>query len=446
MLRGHISMKTAISKETLPSQTKHGFLRNLGPALIVASVVVGPGSILTSSQVGADFGYSMIWVLVLSCLLMLGLTALSARLGGSLEGSLCDEIRARSGRTLAILAGLCVFLVTTCFQFSNNLGVLAGLEPIATLGSGFRIAIIIGVNGMIIAALFGFRRLYQPIERVMMVLISLMIIGFAGNLLLASPSFLSTIQGLWPTLPEGAIGDLLPSRTGGGGVRDAFMPVQGLIGTTFSIAGAFYVSYLVKKKGWTAADWKKGFTDSAVGIVVLGAISLMIMVTAASVLHDKISGAELSGAADVARQLEPLFGSWATILFCMGLFAGAFSSFLVNALIGGTLLSDGLGLGSDMDARWPKILTVLGLVVGMGVAVTTEHLGIRPLKLIIFAQSITVLGNPVLAGVLLWLAMRPGTDGGKAAPIWMKIAAGSGFVLVVFLALRTGMRLYLQNF
>jgi manganese transport protein len=426
------------------SRRQTGFLRSIGPALIVASVVVGPGSILTSSQVGTDFGYSMIWVLALACVLMLGMTALSARLGGSLSGSLCDEIRARSGPALAILAGACVFLVTTCFQFSNNLGVLAGLEPIAALGTGTRTAILLLVNGLIIAALFGFKQLYRPIERIMLVLIALMVIGFAGNLLLASPSFLAVLGGLVPSLPIESPSELLPYRTADG-LADAFFPVQALIGTTFSIAGAFYVSYLVKKKGWTAADWKKGFTDSAIGIVVLGLISLMIMVTAASVLHGKIAGTELRGAADVARQLEPLFGSSATILFSLGLFAGAFSSFLVNALIGGTLLSDGLGLGSDMDGRWPKVFTVLSLMVGMGVALAIQLMGLRPINLIIFAQSLTVLGNPVLAGILLWLAIRHRADG-ASAPIWMKLAAGAGFLLVLFLAVRTALRLYLQNF
>lgn len=432
------------STESKPARKK-GLLRAIGPALIVASVVVGPGSILTSSQVGTEFGYSMVWVLAVTCLLMLGMTALSARLGVSLEGSLCDEIRARSGPALAILAGLSVFLVTTCFQFSNNLGVLAGLEPLTALGSGTRVAIIVLVNAVIIAALFGFRRLYRPVERTMLVLVTLMVIGFAGNLLLASPSFLAVVQGLWPTLPEGATRELLPHRTEEG-LADAFFPVQALIGTTFSIAGAFYVSYLVKKKGWTASDWKKGFTDSAVGIVVLGLISLMIMVTAASVLHGTITGGELQGAADVARQLEPLFGTSATLLFCLGLFAGAFSSFLVNALIGGTLLSDGLGLGSDMDGRWPKVFTVLSLIVGMSIAIAVQLLGLRPLNLIIFAQSMTVLGNPVLAGILFWLALRPRAGGGAGAPLWMKVAAASGFVLVLFLAARTAVRLYLQNF
>lgn len=437
-------MKTTTSNAPVSAKPVRGFLRNIGPALIVASVVVGPGSILTSSQVGAEFGYTMIWVLLLSCLLMLGMTALSARLGGALEGSLCDEIRARSGPPLAILAGLCVFLVTTCFQFSNNLGVLAGLEPIANMGSGSRVAIIVFVNGLMIAALFGFRNLYKPVERIMLILVSLMVIGFAGNLFLASPSVGAIFQGLWPALPEGAGGELLPRRTEDG-LTDAFFPVQALIGTTFSIAGAFYVSYLVKKKGWTASDWKKGFADSAVGIVALGLISLMIMVTAASVLHGVIGKGELKGAADVALQLKPLFGSWATVLFCLGLFAGAFSSFLVNALIGGTLLSDGFGLGSDMDGRWPRLFTVLSLFIGMAIAVAVQVLGIRPLGLIIFAQSMTVLGNPVLAGILLWLAVRP-RPGGLSAPLWMKLAAGGGFLLVLFLAFRTGVRLYLQNF
>ena len=65
------------------------FFRSLGPAIIVASVVLGPGSILSASKVGTQHGYGMIWVLVLAGLLMAGMTALAARLGGGFEGSLC---------------------------------------------------------------------------------------------------------------------------------------------------------------------------------------------------------------------------------------------------------------------------------------------------------------------------------------------------------------------
>ena len=101
----------------------------MGPAIIVASVVVGPGSILTSSQIGVEFGYSMVWVLALAVLLMMGMTALSSRLGVVLEGTLCDELARRAGRPFAALAGISLFLIAACFQFGNNLGVLAAIEP-----------------------------------------------------------------------------------------------------------------------------------------------------------------------------------------------------------------------------------------------------------------------------------------------------------------------------
>ncbi len=437
--------KQTATSSTAATDRPRGWFRSLGPALIVATVVVGPGSILTSSSVGTDFGYSMIWLLAVSTLLMLGMTALSARLGTVVKGSLCDEIRQRLHPAVAILTGVCVFLITTCFQFANNLGILAAMEPVAGIGNAGKIATLVAVNGVIIGALVGFRRLYVPLERVMLILAGIMLIGFAGNLLFSQPSLIAIIGGFVPSLPDGALDNLLPYREGGVMV-DAFLPVQALIGTTFSVAGAFYVGYLARKKGWTADNWKEGFSDSAVGIFMLGLISLMIMVTAASVFHGNISSQDLGSVSDVAIQLEPLFGTAAVLLFSLGIFAGAFSSFLVNALIGGTLLADGLGLGSDMDSRWPKIFTVLSLAVGMLVAVGIQFTGQRPVNLIIFAQALTVLGNPVLAGLLVWLSFQIKHNGRPAAPAWLRGAAIAGLLLVLFLAFRTGVRLYLQNF
>ena len=57
------------------SMSRRSIFRSLGPALIVACVVLGPGSILTSSKVGCQFGYSMIWLLLLAGLLMVGAVA-----------------------------------------------------------------------------------------------------------------------------------------------------------------------------------------------------------------------------------------------------------------------------------------------------------------------------------------------------------------------------------
>lgn len=133
------------------------FFRSLGPAIIVASVVLGPGSILSASKVGTQYGYSMIWVLVLAGVFMAGMTALAARLGVSYEGSLCDELCLRLGRPFAALVGATIFGIATCFQFSNNLGVLAGIEPLLEGGMGktAQIVSLVALNGVIISFSIG---------------------------------------------------------------------------------------------------------------------------------------------------------------------------------------------------------------------------------------------------------------------------------------------------
>jgi manganese transport protein len=439
-------------ESTVDTNTDRGILRSIGPALIVACVVLGPGSILTSSKVGCQFGYQMIWILLAAGMLMLAAVATAARVGVVFEDSPCTEIARRLGRPLAVVVGLCVFAIAACFQFSNNLGVLMSLEPLVNTDVHWQPWVLLGLNLAIIACLFGFRRLYQPIEKLMVWLVGLMLLGFAANLVMARPSLLSLLQGFLPSLPPELSGGFLPQlETVDAGqtaveaaprVVDPWLAVQGLVATTFSIAGAFYQAYLVKEKGWTNRNLHQGLTDSLVGISVLVGISLMIMATSAAVLYGNIAPSELRSAADVARQLEPLFGSAAKWLFCVGIFAGAFSSFLVNSLIGGTLLADGLGCNPKLDSNWTKLFTVAVLLIGMAIAMATDAQGRVPL--IIFAQAATVLGGPVLALTLWYLAWKAGREGRPQTPTWMLALTGTGAVVVLALAVRTGWKIYLS--
>lgn len=405
---------------------------SIGPAIIVASVVMGPGSILASSRVGCDFEYGLVWVVVLTAGLMIGMTALAAHVGVTLPDTPCDRVAARLGRAPAVLVGLVLFGVVACFQFSNNVAVVAALEPYLGTDGGWPYLVLGVLNLGILAVLFGLRRLYPPVEVLMKALVGLMMLGFLGNLFFATPSVGELVAGLVPSLPAALDGSLLPSRG-----SDPWLPVQALVGTTFSVAGAFYQAYLVREKGWTRDDLGRGRLDSFVGISVLALLTLTIMATAAATLHGRISGSELTSAVAVGDQLVPLFGEWARLLFSVGLLAGAFSSFLVNVMIGGTVMSDGLGLGARMDDRWPKLFTALALLVGMGVALLVLQ-GSSTLKLVLVAQSLTVVGNPVLALVLLWLARSART------PAWMQVLALLGFALTLVLAVRTGFSVFLR--
>jgi len=448
------------------------WLRSVGPAIIVASVVLGPGSILTSSKVGCQYGYSMLWVLMTATVLMIAMVALGARLGVGLESTLCDELAKRCGRPFTALVGITLFLVVASFQSSNNIAVVASLEPfftaekpIATVQGPspttsstknssiksqtlekkrlFSIAILLAFNGLIIATLYGFKKLYQPLEKLMMLLVLLMLVAFGANLMFSHPSLRSTFEGLIPQWPAEYDGRFLPTLEEGR-VIDPFWAIQGLIATTFSVVGGFYQAYLVREKGWTAKDFRKGMIDSILGITMLSGCTAMIMITAAAILHGSVEADQLRSTTDLARQLVPLFGRAAFTLFSLGIFAAAFSSFLVNAMIGGTLLSDGFGLGSSMDQPWPKRLTVLALLVGMGVAVFASIQGKNLVGVIIFAQALTVLGVPILAFSMLFLATRPDILSRVHIPLWILVASTFGCVASVLLALRTAWRIYLQ--
>ncbi len=442
-----------------------GLLRLLrerfGPAIIIAAVVLGPGSILTSSKVGCQYGYAMLWVIVGAGLLMIGSTALSARLGASLDKTPCGELAEHLGRPVSVFIGVVLFLVVAAFQSSNNIAVIAAIEPYLSSGdqagqaassAWVKTAILLGVNLIVVAALFGMKQLYAGLEKLMIALMTIMVIGFGINLFFAQPSLSGLLSGLIPSFPD-ASGGWLPRIDPPLGaeivegvkqkVVDPYWAVQGMTATTFSIAGAFYQAYLVKEKGWTKNELSKGLMDSITGIAALGLTTMMIMCTAAAVLHGKIEASELKSVTDVASSLQPLFGDFASILFVLGIFAGAFSSFLVNAAIGGVLLSDGLGLGASLDQKWPKIFTVAALMFGMVVAYLASVSGMDRVALIVFAQALTVLGGPALAASLIYLAIGKPFKERVNAPGWMLFLVIFGFAIVTLLTIRTAVKIYL---
>ncbi len=386
--------------------------QKIGPGLVTACVVIGPGSILTSSKVGSVEGYSKIWVVVLAVFFMLTYITLGMRLGAVTGTSNGDLIRRHMSRGFAIIIGFCVFYIAAAYQFGNNLGAHSALATY----SDFKYWPLV-LNGLSLAFLFGFKNLYKLLERVMTFFVALMLVAFTINLIFARPDPVEMAAGLNPL--------------GGGSTLE--LPLLGLIGTTFVINAAFYQSYLVRFKGWTVDDLKNGAVDARVSAAIMAVITIIIMSTAAAVLQ----GRELSSVADVANQLEPLFGEKGRVIFCIGLFAAAFSSFIINSMTGGFILADALGLGSTPEDRWPRYFTAAVLLIGMGVSMYVIETGAKPVSAIVAAQATTVIAAPLIAFALLWLTNLKAVMGERRNGIWMNVAAGSGLVLLIAMSIYT---------
>ena len=403
-----------------------GLLKSIGPAIIVAAVVLGPGSILTSSEVGATFGLLGLPVVVCAAVLMIGMVALSARLGAVYEGSLCTELRERLGSGVTIAIGVILFVLVALFQSSNNIALIGGLEALfgeSEWSLGMRLGTLLIFNGLIVASLYLLRNLYSSVEKLMKFLIGLMSLAFLVNLVVAY----SRPRGYVPVEPS---------------ENPNLLPLLGMIGTTFSVGGAFYQAYLVREKGWGLGDVRKGLTDSVVSISVLGIMTMAILLTSYRVFYGHGEPVVLSSVGEVALQLEPLFGPWARVVFASGILAGALSSFLVNCLIGGTVMSDSLGKGARLSDSGPVHLTALALVIGMGVAMMFFAREGSTVVLITIAQAMTVLGIPALAAALVYLGTRKDLKGKRKVPAPIIVIAGLGFLVSCGLACLTAVKVY----
>ncbi|TVP94502.1 MAG: divalent metal cation transporter [Planctomycetaceae bacterium] len=401
--------------------------KRVGPGLITACVVIGPGSITTSSQVGARYGYSMLWVVVLSVMLMLTFMTMAARLGVVTGVSSGTLITRQSRRWLAAVLSCSVFFISAAFQFGNNLGIYAAMaefESALTPVPGLQLwHLVVLFNALAISFLFVFHNLYKAVERLMMAFVGVMLISFAINLAFSRPNPLDILYGMIPPIW---------TLWGAGEGAEIDLSLLGLVGTTLVMSGAYFQAYLVRQKGWTKRDLGDGLLDARVGAVLMMLITLMLISTAAGALP----GEQINDARDIAKGLT-IFGTFGRAVFCIGLFSAAYSSFLVNSMVGGFVLSDGFGWGSDPRKLAPRLATTGVLLIGMIVALITIASGTRPMAAIVFGQAVTVLASPAVAAVLLWLCNKRDVMGEDRNGWGLNLLGGVGLITLLAMAYYT---------
>lgn len=381
-------------------------LASIGPGFIIASVVLGPGSITVASRIGSGHGYAFLWVIVLAAISMMVYTGMGARFGVVNDSSMLQTITAHFGRWFAILIGISAFISASSFQFGNNLGIGIGMKELT--GVHERIwPLIFTALGIIL--IFFAKNLYKIIEKLMMIMVMIIILAFVFNLVLTKPDSAALAKGFIPTTFNLQNLDV----------------VAALVATTFSLQAALYQSYLVQDKGWKVDSLKKSLGDSYMGIGMLALISVLVIVTSAAALRPH--GIVVNSAADMALQLESLFGSSAKMVFSLGLCAAAFSSLMVNSVIGGGLLADSLGLGRSMNERMPKIFTVGILLLGMVIAIFFEG---NVIYALIMAQASTIFAVPLVALGLYLVLNNKKIMGSYRNNIIQNVLAIFGFILI----------------
>jgi NRAMP (natural resistance-associated macrophage protein)-like metal ion transporter len=325
----------------------------IGPGFITASVDNDAGGIATYSVAGAQFGYSLLWVMIPTTIALVMIQEMSARMGAVTGKGLSDLIREEFGFRVTFF--LMLALVVT--NFGNIVAEFAGVASALEL---FKVSKYVVVP---LAALFVWALVvhgtYNSVEKIFLSA-SLFYVAYVASGVLAKPDWraaaLSTV-----TRPDSV------------GFRNYgyLSLVIGLVGTTIAPWMQFYLQASIVEKGVTIRQYKASRADVIVGCLFAAIVAWFIVVACAATLHS-VGKFNIETGADAAMALRPLAGDYAFLLFAAGLFNASLFAASILPISTAYAVCEGLGLESGLDKRFDEapafywLYTAL-IVLGAGV-------------------------------------------------------------------------------
>ena len=355
--------------------------QGIGPGAVVAAAFIGPGTVTTCTLAGAGFGYTLLWALTFSTIATLVLQEMSARLGLVTGGGLGEAVRNRFTTAAARIAavGLVISAIAignAAYETGNLLGAALGLSAIVTADVRWAALAFAGIAGLLL-----WSGRYRTIERVLVAFVVLMSLVFIATAIAARPPLGNILAGLAvPRVPN----------------RDALFLAVGLIGTTVVPYNLFLHASAVRERWSGPEHLGAARADLGVAIVLGGVVSAAVVIAAAA----GGTSTGITNAADMARQLEPVLGRGARILFGFGLFAAGLTSAITAPLAAAYATAGALGWPRDLRDR--RLRTVWMLVLGTGAFFAA--IGVRPVPAILFAQIANGVLLPAIAAFLLLAA------------------------------------------
>ncbi len=279
-------------------------LRKIGPGAIVAAAFIGPGTVTTATISGASYGFTLLWAILFSVFATYILQEMSARLGLVAQMGVGEAIREKLNKgVLKVLATILVvsaiLVGNAAYEAGNISGAALGISvsDISIFGFSFSPAILI-IGTVAFLVLYSGR--FKLIERALIIMVSTMGLVFILSAIILSPNLIEVAKGLFvPQIPDGGL-----------------LMVVGLIGTTVVPYNIFLHASFVKKKWNNPEDLKMARSDAFYSILIGGLITMSILI--ASAVVNQHSDAGIHKITDMAVQLEPLLGSWATTFMSIG--------------------------------------------------------------------------------------------------------------------------------
>jgi NRAMP (natural resistance-associated macrophage protein)-like metal ion transporter len=357
------------------------YIAILGPGMITANAGNDAGGIATFASVGADFGYSLLWILIPITISLGIVQEMCARMGAVTGKGLADLIRERFGVRWTALIMLALLVANAGVTVSEFVGIAAATELF-----GIPHYISVPLTAIFIWFLI-VKGSYKRVERVFL-LMSLVFLGYVISAFLSRPDWSAVAVGL--VRPEFKL-------------EHAFLfTFVAVIGTTISPYMQVYVQSSVVDKGVTPENYCKTKADVWVGTIFALLIVFFIIVSTAATLHK--NGIQITSAEDAARALRPLAGQYAQTLFGFGLFGASMLAAGVLPLATAYSISEALGFEKGVSRSFreaPIFLGTFTFLVAVG-----AFIAIVPNLPLIRVLLVTQVINGLLLPFVLFAVLR----------------------------------------
>jgi NRAMP (natural resistance-associated macrophage protein)-like metal ion transporter len=354
----------------------------LGPGIITGNVDNDAGGITTYSVIGARFGYSMLWMLLLITFTLAMIQEMSARMGVVTGKGLADLIRERFGIRLTMV----VMLLLVFTNLTNTMGEFAGVAGASS---------ILGLNRFLVIPVVAFfvwllvvKGSYRAVEKVLLVF-CILFLTYVISAFMAHPN--------WGIVARSTV---VPSFQMNPEFISLFIAT---IGTTIAPWMQFYQQSSVAEKAIDLKYYRYEALDTYIGSFLTNFVSFFIVVACASTLF--VAGVRVNTAAEAAGALAPLAGKYASILFAVGLINASIMAAGVLPLSTAYSVAEAFGWESGVGKSFHEAPLFYGLYTALIVLGAGTIMFVPESKLIgimLFSQA----ANGVLLPLILVLMLK----------------------------------------
>jgi manganese transport protein len=344
----------------------------LGPAFIASVAYMDPGNFAANLQGGAQFGYTLLWVVVASNLMAMVVQTLSAKLGIATGKNLAELCREAFPRPVVITLWVLMEIVAMATDLAEFVGAAVGFNLL--LGIPLWLAAL--VTAAVTIIILGLERYgFRPLEAVISALVGVIAVCYLVETILDRPNW----------------GDvLLHSVTPQFAGPESILLAAGILGATVMPHAIFLHSALtqgritVKEPAQLRRLYLFERIDVLIAMGMAGLINAAMLIMAAATFH-KTGMTDVGTLEEAYRTLEPLLGSAASVIFALSLLAAGLSSSSVGTMAGQVIMQ---GFIHRRIAPWIRRLAT------MGPSLVVILIGWEPTRVLVISQVMLSFGLP----------------------------------------------------